>query len=128
MLGVCFRSDGHRVWWRHCEANRNKWAGPQPAQSLRDLASLVGIALWDWAVSGAALGAMRPVTRLAEEIRILGAQETTAHVWDHPIPKALQEGAALAWTYVQEVAAQMEKERVLPRTSYTHRVFMATDE
>ncbi len=52
MLGIDFRSTGHQGWWRHCEANRNKWTLLHSARTLRELASLVGIAFWDWAVSG----------------------------------------------------------------------------
>ncbi len=70
------------------------------------------------------LGVMRPVTRLAEEIGLLGSQ---GQAWDEPVPEALQKGATQAWEYLQEVARQGEKERVLPRTSFAHRVFMATD-
>jgi hypothetical protein len=67
------------------------------------------------------------MARLAEDMGKLSAQDSDEHIWDTPIPRALEQGAALAWTHLQQVARQEEKERVLPRTSYDHRVYMATD-
>ena len=85
-IGIDLRTSQEGVQWRHTSANGRRWlasaAEPNEREtSARQIASLVGILLWDVRVSGALIGT------LAEEIFLsqIGKALKTKKDWDAPV-------------------------------------------
>ena len=87
-LGVTFRTQDHRVMWKHADASKWQAMTVHARMRRRQVAAIVGTLMWHWAVEGVPLGSVRDVSQIAR--RLGGDPEES---WD---------------TYIDLTAGEME--------------------
>ena len=77
-IGIQFKSSDHKVSWRHIQSNREDWEeqiNEWSEDSARNVASAVGILLWDLRVKNI------PLSALVEELGIMSAVGSAMKGW-----------------------------------------------
>ncbi len=125
-LGLDVAVRDHIPSWRHCAANKSRWVEMTHPTTYRALAEWLGVATWNWLVSGKDLGTMTLALRMASTV---GRMCPDAHQWDTPVDDAMvaaKDISTLISALRAELALGMQVRKVVSAQP-SQVVYIATD-